>query len=72
MKGNRQTRQQRAALKARGIRHGKVTKGTPRGQATGGWSPFGPPSGRKDVVDDTDYDAFDRVKGGWFRHRPKR
>lgn len=65
---------QRAAsktLRARGIKPGKVTKATPRGQATGGWSPFAPPTGRMDIADDVEYEAFDRVKGGWFRHKPK-
>lgn len=59
------------ALKARGIRRGKVTEATPRGQATGGWSPFAPPVGQQDIADDVEYAAFDRVKGGWFRHKPK-
>ena len=59
------------ALKARDIRPGKVTKATPRGQATGGWSPFGPPTGRMDVADDVEYEAFDRVKGSWFTRKPK-
>lgn len=66
MKGNRQTRKQRAALKARGIRPGKVTKSNSRGQASGGWSPFAPPAGQMDVVDDVEYEAFDRVKRSWF------
>jgi hypothetical protein len=71
MKGNRQTRAQRAALKGRGIRPGKVTKSTPRGQATGGWSPFGPPAGQQDVADDVEYEAFDRARGKWFTSKPK-
>lgn len=58
------------ALKARGIRPGKVKASNPRGQATGGWSPFAPPSTRQDIVDDVEYDAFDR-KGRWFTHKPK-
>lgn len=73
MKGFRQTRQQRAALKARDIRPApkKAKASNPRGQATGGWSPFGPPAGKQDVADDVEYDAFDRARGGWFSHRPK-
>lgn len=67
----RQTKPQRAALKARGVKPGKVTKSNPRGQATGGWSPFAPPAGRQDIADDVEYDAFDRARGGWFRHAPK-
>lgn len=59
------------ALRARGIKPGKVTKATPRGQATGGWSPFAPPTGRMDVADDVEYDAFDRVKGSWFTRKSK-
>ena len=59
------------ALKARGIRRGKVTEATPRGQATGGWSPFAPPTGRQDIADDVEYEAFDRVKGRWYSHKPK-
>jgi hypothetical protein len=58
------------ALKARGIRPGKVTKATPKGQATGGWSPFAPPTGRMDIADDVEYDAVDR-KGRWYTHKPK-
>lgn len=72
MKGFRQSRAQRAALKARGIKPGKVTKATPRGQATGGWSPFAPPTGQMDVADDVEYEAFDRVKGSWFTHKGRR
>lgn len=60
------------ALRARGIKPGKVTKATPRGQATGGWSPFAPPTGRMDVADDVEYEAYDRVEKSWFTHRPKR
>jgi len=74
MKGLRksaQTRAQRAELKSRGIRPGKVTKATPRGQATGGWSPFGPPTGQQDVADDVEYEAFDRARGVWIKHKPK-
>jgi hypothetical protein len=71
---SKQTRAQRAALKTRGITPGKVTKSNPRGQARGGWSPFGssdPVPARMEPVDDVEYDAFDRVKAGWFRHKPK-
>lgn len=64
-------RSAKKALKARGIKPGKVTKATPHGQATGGWSPFAPPVSRQDIADDVEYDAFDRVKGHWFTHRPK-
>jgi hypothetical protein len=71
MKGQRQTRAQRAALKARGIKPGKVTKSNPRGQASGGWSPFAPPAGQQDIADDVEYEAYDRVKRGWFTHKPK-
>lgn len=59
------------ALRARGIKPGKVTKATPRGQATGGWSPFGPPANQQDIADDVEYDAFDRVRGSWFTRKPK-
>ena len=69
MKGNRQTRAQRAALKARGIRPGRKTTETPRAQATGGWSPFAPPSGRQDIADDVEYEAYDRARGTWYTRR---
>ena len=36
------------------------------------WSPFASPKGRQDITDDTRYDAYDRVKGRWFTHKPKR
>ncbi len=71
---SKQTRAQRAELKRRGITPGKVTKSNPRGQASGGWSPFGssaPATARMEPVDDVEYDAFDRAKAGWFRHKPK-
>lgn len=70
---SKQTRAQRAALKARGIKPGKVTKSNPHGQASGGWSPFAPPAApaRMEPVDDVEYDAFDRVKRGWFTNKPK-
>jgi hypothetical protein len=73
MKGSRQTRAQRAALKQRGIKPGKVTKANPRGQASGGWSPFAaaPTPARMEPVDDVAYDAFDRAGRRWFTHRPK-
>lgn len=67
----KQKRAQRAALKARGIKPGKVTASNPRGQASGGWSPFAAPAKRMDVADDVEYDAFDRVKNRWFTHKPK-
>lgn len=70
MKGNRQTRAQRAALKGRGILPSKTRK-NPSNQARGGWSPFAPPAERMDVADDVEYEAFDRVKGRWFTHKPK-
>lgn len=63
---------QNAALKARGIKPGKVTKANPYGQASGGWSPFGAAPAYKPVVDDVEYDFFDRARGGWFKHKPKR
>ena len=63
-------RSAKKALKARGITPGS-TKTNKYGQATGGWSPFGPPSGQMDVADDVEYEAYDRVKRGWFRHKPK-
>jgi hypothetical protein len=70
---SKQTRAQRAELKRRGIKPGKVTKSNPRGQASGGWSPFAasPTPARMEPVDDVEYDAFDRAKAGWFRHKPK-
>jgi hypothetical protein len=68
---SKQTRAQRAELKRRGITPGKVTKSTPRGQATGGWSPFAPPVGRQDIADDVEYEAYDRAKGSWFTRKPK-
>lgn len=69
----RQNRQQRAALKARGIKPGKVTAKNPHGQAQGGWSPFAasPTPARMEPVDDVEYDAFDRARGKWFTHKPK-
>lgn len=71
MKGFRQSRQQRAALKARGIKPGKRTASNPHGQASGGWSPFAAPAGQMDVADDVEYEAFDRVKGEWITYEPK-
>lgn len=64
-------RSAKKALRARGIKPGKVAKSNPRGQATGGWSPFAPPVGQQDVADDVEYEAFDRVKGSWFSHKLK-
>lgn len=64
-------RQAAKALRARGIKPGKVTKSNPRGQASGGWSPFAAPTGQMDVADDVEYEAFDRVKRSWFTHKPK-
>lgn len=66
----RPQRTAKKALKARGITPG-TTKANKYGQATGGWSPFGPPPGQMDVVDDVEYDAFDRVKNRWFTYKPK-
>lgn len=60
------------ALRARGIKPGKVTKSNPHGQASGGWSPFAPPVGQQDVADDVEYEAFDRVKGKWFTNKGRR
>jgi hypothetical protein len=71
MKG-KQTREQRSALKARDIKPGKVTKTNKWGQASGGYSPFAAPAGRKDITDDVEYEAYDRVKGRWFTHKAKR
>jgi hypothetical protein len=71
---SKQTRAQRSELKRRGITPGKVSKSNPKGQASGGWSPFGTSTAtpaRMEPVDDVAYDAFDRVKGKWFRHAPK-
>lgn len=70
MKGNRQTRAQRAALKARNIVPSRTRK-NPSEQARGGWTPFGPPTGRMDVADDVEYEAFDRVKGRWYTNKPQ-
>ena len=70
MKGQRQTRAQRAALKGRGILPSKTRK-NPSNQARGGWSPFAPPTDRMDVADDVEYDAFDRARGRWITHKPK-
>jgi len=69
----KQKRAQRAALKARGIKPGKRTASNPHGQASGGWSPFGAPAtpARMEPVDDVEYEAFDRVKRGWFTNKPK-
>jgi hypothetical protein len=66
---SKQTKAQRAELKRRGITPGKRTESNKYGQASGGWSPFAPT--RQEVVDDVEYDAFDRVKRGWFCHKPK-
>lgn len=59
------------ALKGRGIKPGKATKATPHGQATGGWSPFAPPTGQQDIADDVEYEYFDRAHGQWRTHKPK-
>lgn len=64
-------RSAKKALKARGITPGS-TKTNKWGQATGGYSPFAAPTGQMNVVDDVEYEAFDRVKGRWFTHKPKR
>lgn len=64
-------RSAKKALKTRGITPGS-TKTNKYGQASGGWSPFAAPTGRMDVADDVEYDAFDRAKGSWFKHKPKR
>lgn len=68
----KQNRAEKAALKARDITPGTVTKTNKWGQASGGYSPFAAPKGQKDIVDDVEYDAFDRVKRGWFTNKPKR
>jgi hypothetical protein len=68
----KQNRAEKAALKSRGIKPGKVTKTNKWGQASGGYSPFAAPAGRKDITDDVEYEAYDRVKGRWFTHKPKR
>lgn len=62
----------KAALRGRGIKPGKIAKANPRGQATGGWSPFAPPAGRMDVADDVEYEAYDRVRRGWFTNKGER
>lgn len=69
----RQTKAQRTELKRRGIRPApkKASAANPRGQTTGGWSPFAPPVGRQDIVDDVEYEAFDRAKGRWYTNKPK-
>lgn len=71
MKKFLQNRAQRAALKERGIKPGKVTKTNRYGQASGGWTPFGPSPSQQDVVDDVEYEAYDRVTGTWFTHKPR-
>lgn len=63
-------RSAKKALKARGITPGSA-KANKYGQASGGWSPFAAPAKQMDVVDDVEYDAFDRVKNRWFTHKPK-
>jgi hypothetical protein len=70
---SKQTRAQRAALKSRGIKPGKVTAKSKHGQASGGWSPFAasPTPARMEPVDDVPYEAFDRAKRSWFTHKPK-
>lgn len=70
MRGQRQTRAQRAALKARNILPSRTRK-NPSNQARGGWTPFGPPTGQMDVADDVEYEAFDRARGRWVKHKPK-
>jgi hypothetical protein len=67
----RQTKAQRAELKRRGIRPApkKPTAANPRQQASGGWSPFGPPAGQQDIADDVEYEAYDRARGSWFTRR---
>lgn len=71
MKGFRQSRAQRAALRERGIKPGKTTKSNRRGQASGGWSPFAAPAGQQDVADDVEYEAYDRARGAWVTHKPR-
>jgi len=70
---SKQTRAQRAELKRRGIKPGKVTAKNPHGQASGGWSPFAgsPTPARMEPVDDVEYEAFDRVKRLWFTNKTK-
>lgn len=67
---SRAQRQAAKALKERGILPSR-TKKNPSNQARGGWSPFAPAAGRMDVVDDVEYEAFDRARGTWFTHKPK-
>lgn len=65
-------RQAAKALKVRGIAPARKSGTNKWGQATGGYSPFAAPRGQMDIADDVEYDAFDRVKGAWFTHKPKR
>lgn len=67
----KQRREAKQALKSRGIKPGKVTKANKYGQASGGWTPFGPAERQQDVADDVQYEAFDRATGKWFTHTPK-
>lgn len=76
MKGFRRTREAKAALKSRGIKPGKKTKANPKGQATGGWSPFAAPTGQADICGSCgmtggngSYEAYDRVAGAWFTYK---
>lgn len=41
-------------------------------RAASNWTPFAAPAGRKDIVDDVEYEAVDRVKRTWFTYKPKR
>lgn len=53
MKGFKQARAQRAALKARGIKPGKQSNTNKFGQATGGWSPFAAPEAQTALASTT-------------------
>jgi hypothetical protein len=47
-------------------------KSAPARPAASNWTPFAAPKGQKDVADDVEYEAVDRVKRTWFTNKPKR
>lgn len=46
-------------------------KSAPSRPTASTWTPFAAPKGQQDITDDTQYDAFDRVKRSWFTRKPK-
>jgi hypothetical protein len=50
----------------------RQAKSAPARTQASTWTPFAAPKGRQDIADDVKYEAYDRVKRGWFTHKPKR